>query len=268
MSRPLFGGFRRTAIPIWRSSMLLTGTSTTLTTTLTTHTSTRILMRRHSITAWTRQDLDKLVKSLTSQRIEPVVIVAGTTPWKGFRRERIRYFTSLSGGGGGGTDDRAGINLPSDATEEQWREVVALKKKFAGRQRELASAVVTWAARNYPDSIASYIAQDFATVVRYVGNTAAAQIGDYFLSDLANLCAPPTVERVIGIVTGETSQWLNTPGIAGWFGSMMDAQGRLSTYIERIGIEELGFTVGFDLDGNKKYSHPDYPDLDLILKNV
>lgn len=257
--------------------MLLTGTSTTLTTTLTTHTSTRNLMRRNSITAWTQQDLNKLMKSLTSQRIEPVVIVAGTKPWKGFRRERIRYFTSLSGGGGGGggggdddggTDDRAGINLPSDATEEQWREVVALKKKFAGKQRELASAAVTWAARNYPDSIASFIAQDFATVVGYVGNTAAAQIGDYFLSDLANLCAPPTVERVIGIVTGETSQWLNTPGIAGWFGSMMDAQGRLSTYIERIGIEELGFTVSFDLDGNKKYSHPDYPDLDLILKNV
>lgn len=263
MSGPLFNKFRRDAIVKLQQKVLRAEKFT------------KIKMRRYSVTAWTQQDLNQLVRNMVGP------LETGTKPEKLFRREKIKDITSRlvdvggSGGGGGGdddddggTDDRAGINLPSDATEEQWRQVVALKKKFAGRQRELASAAVTWAAENYPDSIASYIAQDFATVVSYVGNTAAAQIGDYFLGDLVNLCALPTVEGVIRIVTGETTQWLNTPGIAGWFGSMMDAQGRLSTYVERIGLEELGFQVYFDHEGNKKYSHPEYPDLELTLKNV
>jgi hypothetical protein len=270
MSRPLFGGFRRSAVPLLRSSASLTRTSTLTqtATALATHTTPRVNWRRHSVTAWTRQDLTRLVSTLTSRRIEPVAIIPGTQRWNGFRRRTVRSFTSQSGAGSSGGDDRAGINLPSDATEEQWREVVALRGQFAGRQRELASAVVTWAADNYPNSIASYIAADFETVVGYVGNTAAAQIGDYFLGDLVNLCADPTAERVIAIAKGETVQWLNTPGIAGWFGSMMDAQGRLSIYVERVGLAELGFSTSYNSEGYKEYHHPDYPELTMVLRAV
>lgn len=267
MSRPLFNGFRRTAVPVLRSSASLTQSATTLSrtaTALTTHPSVRL--RRHSVAAWTRQDLTQLVSTLARHRIEPVGIFPGTQRWNGFRRRTVRSFTSLSGDGGG--DDRAGINLPSDATEEQWREVVALRRRFAGRQRELASAAVTWAADNYPGSIASYIAADFDAVVGYVGNTAAAGIGDYFLGDLANLCAEPTAERVIAIAKGETVQWLNTPGIAGWLGSMMDAQGRLSIYVERVGLAELGFSTSYNSEGYKEYHHPDYPELTMVLRSV
>lgn len=231
-----------------------------------TRTSSVPLLRRRSVSVWTGQDLTVLATSLSQTGFQ-----SRRKPWRGFRREAVRQFTTLLTSGetdSGGQGDRAGINLPEGATDQQWREVIELRRRLAGKQRELAAAAVVWAKKNYPGSIASYIAEDFAMVASLVGDIAAADIGDYFLGDLANLCVEPTVENIVKIVKGETIKWLNTPGAAGWFGSMMDALGRLGVYVERVGLKELGFTTSFNSEGAKEYHHPDHPNLTLTLKNV